>query len=212
MESVCFYSSSVSNFRDCAVRPLLRQWPTLAWFVCISKTHPAVESPSHGHRSSPNRNCVGMYVSTGWITVEKKPRKTGKQWCDRCDARVAAWVTWVTLCECFNWPEECEIVCRSSFANINIVFPICLMFIFERPIQITLFRIHLISVIKPRVASIECSWEMWLWDTIKTAPLPVPLPPLPGAICFCREWFAFAVSDLLLLWHLWATVITGYSF
>ena len=43
---------------------------------------------------------------------------------------------------------SCEIVCRSDFANVNIVFLICLMFIFERPIQITLFRIHLVSVLK----------------------------------------------------------------
>ena len=41
-----------------------------------------------------------------------------------------------------------EIVCRSGFANVNIRFLICLMFIFERPIQITLFRIHLVSAIK----------------------------------------------------------------
>ena len=38
----------------------------------------------------------------GWITAEKNPGKTGKQWCDRCDARVAArdtelWL-WQWLC------------------------------------------------------------------------------------------------------------------
>ena len=29
---------------------------------------------------------------------------------------------------------------------------------------------------------------------------------LPWVICFRREWFTFAVSDLLLPWQLWATV------
>ena len=83
----------MSNIRDCAVRPLLRhcfvqaKWLTLAWFICINKRHSAVESPSYMYRSSANWNCVGMYVSTGWITVEKKPGKTGKHWCDRYDAR-----------------------------------------------------------------------------------------------------------------------------
>ena len=96
-----------------------------------------------------------MYVSIGWIAAEKKPRKTGKQWCDRCDAQVAARVT---ERECFCWPEECEIVCRSGFANVNIVFLICLMFIFERPIQITLFRIHLVSVIK----CVTCQVRFWI--------------------------------------------------
>ena len=46
MQSVCFYlsSSSVSNFRDCAVRPLLRhcfahaKWPTLACLRGITFT------------------------------------------------------------------------------------------------------------------------------------------------------------------------------
>ena len=76
-----------------------------------------------------------MYISMEWIAAEKKPGKTDKQRCDRCDARVAARVT---ERECFCLSEECEIVCRSGFANVNIVFLICLMFIFERPIQITL--------------------------------------------------------------------------
>ena len=87
-----------------------------------------------------------MYVSLWWIAAEKKPGKTGTQWCaDRCDARVAIRVT---ERECFYWPEECKIVCRSGFANVNSVFLICLMFIFDGPIQITLFRIRLVSVIK----------------------------------------------------------------
>ena len=103
-----------------------------------------------------------MYVSIGWIAAEKKPRKTGKQWCDRCDAQVAARVT---ERECFCWPEECEIVCRSGFANVNIVFLICLMFIFERPIQITLFRIHLVSVIKCVTCHVRFClnyWRAWM--------------------------------------------------
>ena len=142
-----FSTVIADSFRDCAVQPLLRhcflqaRWPTLAWFVC----HQAVESPSHGHRFSVNLNCGRMCVSMWWIRAENIPGKTGKQWCERCDVRVAARVT---QRECFYWPEECEIVCRSSFANVNIVFLICLIFIFERPIQILLFRIHLVSVSK----------------------------------------------------------------
>ena len=91
-----------------------------------------------------------------WIAVEKKSRKTGKQWCDRWDAWVAARVT---ERECFCWPEECEIVCCSGFVNVTIVFLICLMFIFERrPIQITLCQIHLVSVIKCVNTCQVCFW------------------------------------------------------
>ena len=36
--------------------------------------------------------------------------------------------------------EKCEFVFRSGFVNANIVFLVCLMFIFERPIQIKLFQ------------------------------------------------------------------------
>ena len=98
----------------------------------------------------------------GWIAAVKKPENTAKQSCDRCDARVAARVT---ERECFYWPEECEIVCRSGFANVDIVFLICLMFIFERPIQITLFRIHLVSVIKCVTCQVRFwinYWRVWL--------------------------------------------------
>ena len=64
-----------------------------------------------------------------------------------------------SLHECFYyWPEECEIVCRSGFANVNIVFLICLMFIFQCPIQITLFQIHLVSVIK----FVTCQVHYWI--------------------------------------------------
>ena len=60
--------------------------------------------------------------------------------------------------ECFCWPKQGEIVCRSGFTNVNIVFLICLMFIFERPIQMTLFRIHLVSVIK----CVTCQVRFWI--------------------------------------------------
>ena len=96
--------------------------------------------------------CIG---SMGWIAAKKKPGKTAKQWCDICDAQVAAHVT---ERECFYWPEEYEIVCRFGFVNVNIVFLICLMFIFERPIQISLFRIHLVSVIK----CVTCQVGFWI--------------------------------------------------
>ena len=86
-----------SSFRDCAVQHLLRHC-----FVHAKWLTQAVESP-HVHRSSVHQNCGRMCVSMGWIAAEKKPGKTGKQWCDRY--------------ECFYWPEECEIVCRSCFAN-----------------------------------------------------------------------------------------------
>ena len=65
-------------------------------------------------------------------------------------------------CECFYWPEECETVCCSSFANENIVFLICLMFIFECPIQISLFRIHLVSVIKCYLPSPITDAHEWI--------------------------------------------------
>ena len=87
-----------------------------ACLVCLyNKRHQAVESPSHVHRFSVNSNCSGIYVSMGWIALEEKPGKIGKQWCDRCDAQV-------TERECFYWPEECEIVYRPGFPNVNIVF------------------------------------------------------------------------------------------
>ena len=69
------------------------------------------------------------------------------------------WVaTWVTERECFNWPGECKIVYRSGFANVNIVFLICPMFIIKRPIQIKLFRIHLVSIIK----CVTCQARFWI--------------------------------------------------
>ena len=93
----------------------------------------------------------------GWIAAETGRQTvsgwTGKQWCDRCDARVTARVT---ERECFRWPEEYEIVCRSSFAKVNIVFLIWLMFIFEGSIQI--FRINLVSVIK----CVTCQVRFWI--------------------------------------------------
>ena len=55
-----------------------------------------------------------MYVSMGWIAAEKKPTKT-----DAIDAMPES------LPESLNVSasnELCEIVCRSSFANVNTVF------------------------------------------------------------------------------------------
>ena len=100
-------------------------------------------------------NTVKCYCWLGVFFFNFNFFKTDKQWCDWCDVRVTAQVT---ERECFYWHEECEIVCRSGFANVNIVFLICLMFIFERPIQITLFRIHLVSVIK----CVTCQVRFWI--------------------------------------------------
>ena len=50
--------------------------------------------------------------------------------------------------------------------DYNIVFLICLMFTFERPIQITLFQIHLVSVIRCVTCQVRFSinyWRVWLY-------------------------------------------------
>ena len=73
------------NFRDCEVRSLIRhsfvqaKSPTLAWFACINKSHQAVESPSHVHRSSANYNCGGMHVSTDGLNSSEKETGTDRQ-------------------------------------------------------------------------------------------------------------------------------------
>ena len=77
-------------FRDFAVQPFLRHCfvhvkrSTLVLFLLLlllllNKRQRAVESPSHVYRSSVHYNWCRMCVSMGWIAVEKKPRKTGKQ-------------------------------------------------------------------------------------------------------------------------------------
>ena len=99
--------------------------------------------------------CTVPHVSMWWIAAGEKTGKRGKPWCDRRDAQVLARAT---ERECFYRPEKCEIVCRCGFANVNIVFLICLMFIFERSIQMALFRIHLVSVIK----CVTCQVRFWI--------------------------------------------------
>ena len=98
-------------------------------------------------------------------------------------------------CECFYWPEECETVCRSSFANENIVFLICLMFIFERPIQISLFRIHLVSVIK----CVTCQVRFWInyWRAWMDKQRQHSLRYLPD---FTQQYFSRVQCSIGRLW------------
>ena len=68
----------------------------------------------------------------------------------------AIFVCWIVVC--FYWTEECEPVSSSGFTNVNILFLICLMFIFKRRIQILLFRIHLVSITK----CVTCQVSFWI--------------------------------------------------
>ena len=138
---IIFWGEGGRAFRDCAVQPLLRHcFVHDACQVCS-----AIKPWNHLHMRSVllwTKIVVEcLFLWDAWLAAEKKPGKTGKQWC-------YAWVAARVIARgCFYWPENCEIICRSGFANVDIVFLICLMLIFERPIQITPFRHHLVSVI-----------------------------------------------------------------